>query len=173
MFGPTVWVAGVGCAAAVMFAAHSARDGRGEAVGLACLTLVNWALFVLAYTDYSPSWALQRAGFDVSSVHLWMLADAICGSAAAMLAFRHWWGFALWGVALAKIGFHAGMDAQLYDPGFYVDVLLNAGLLVQLAIFFAIGGGGVASLLRNITRRLRNIRHSRAAASQKTRAGPR
>ena len=132
---------------AIICAAHTPRDGRWEAVSLACLLLVNWALFILAYTDFSPSWALERTGVDISSPRLWMLADAICGSAAITVAYRFWWGRALWCVSMVQIGFHAGMDAKIFDPVFYTDVLLNGALLVQLAIFFVMGGPGVGNAL--------------------------
>jgi len=153
-FGVTTWVAGLACAGAVIFAAHAPKDGRWEAVSLACLLLINWALFVLAYTDWSPKLALANLGIETSSIHLWTLADAIGGCAAMAIGYQFWWGRLLWAVSLLQMVFHAGIDMAILDPVVYVDYLLNGALLVQLAIFFRIGGGSIG---RNLHRGLDSL----------------
>lgn len=166
------WLAiffGLGCVAAIVAAAHSPRDGRWQAVSLSCLLIVNWALFVLAYTDWSPKWALEHAGIETSSVHLWMIADTVCGCAAILSAYRFWWGKALFSIAIVQMCFHSAVDSNLLDPAVYTDVLLNAALLSQLAVFFVIGGPGLGDHLRHRIARLRISGRFSASGSASTR----
>lgn len=156
---------GLGCVVAIICAAHSPKDGRREAVALSSLLIVNWALFILAYTEWSPKMALDRIGIYTSSIQLWMIADSIIG-AMATIAYRFWWGRALWAVCVVQILLHIGMEMKLFDPVVYTDDLLNAMLLVQLAIFFVIGGAGArdrASYLYRRTARLFMGRGQKAA----------
>lgn len=167
---PLLWLTGLGCVGTVICAAHSPHEGRWEAVSLACLLLINFILYQLAYTDWSPKWALEHWGVNTTSVQLWMLADAIGGCAAIAIAHRFWWGWALWAIAILQICFHAGMDLNLFPAAFYTDVLLNLALLFQLAIFFVIGGRGLGDVLLRGVNRLRLFRGSaRSSYPQRSR----
>lgn len=151
------WFFLVGCVGAVICAAHSAKDGRWQAVGLACLILVNLVLFEMSWTDYAPNYALQRIGIETTSIHLWMISDALIGCVSAWVAYEYWWGKGLLLIAFIQMGIHAQMDDGLISGDLYVNWLLKAPLLMQIAIFFTIGArGGLDSVRHRINGLLRH-----------------
>lgn len=121
------------CGAAIWFAAHSPIDQRRDAVTVAGALLANW-LFC-AWTYVAPA-SVQELAPD-----LWAVADMAVGALAVMLAWRHWWGWAIYGLVMAQECFHAargvvGVDAYL--------TALDRLLLAMIACFIVLGGRGVA-----------------------------
>lgn len=163
LYDPLTWFFGIGCVAGIVLAAHSPE--RREATAVASLIAINWALFILAYTEWSPKLALDHIGVHTTSVHLWMLADMVCGCAAIMVSFHAGWARAIWLVAMAQLFFHTAMDAGAVDPVFYTDVLLNFALLCQLAVFFVIGGPDAWDRLHRRFDRLRIFGRAASAAN--------
>jgi hypothetical protein len=137
------------CLCAVFFAAH-ARDNRSGAIGLACVMTAGWALYVSAWTPANPGAALGIANKD-----LWAISDALFGAAAIGLAWAVWWGWAFWMAALTATGAHLAYKFWGHDFEAYSTLLDNL-LRAQIALFFMIGGRGVADRVLRGCRRLRD-----------------
>lgn len=161
-------VNGVACAATFGFAAHVV-SGRREAMILSALLFANWAQYVLSWTPYNPTEILYRAGLPIEGNTLWMLIDAIIGSSSVVIAFRFWWGWALWLSSIAQLFLHAGYKDGLYDFQSYSSCL-DWVLKAQIAVFFLIGGRGVRDRLADLHRFLDERRvHGRRSASSTAR----
>lgn len=132
-------------------AATFIRAGRGEAIALSGLLAGNFVFCALAYTPYAPKYALQAAGLDVTSKDLWMLADALFGTACAF-AFLRWWAWALWGLAALQVAVHITYQWVPFDPDLYSDRLQTL-LHAQLAVFYLAGGPGALDYVRRIIAR--------------------
>lgn len=143
------------CAVAIVFAAH-APDHRSAAVTLAALMTLGWAFYVSAWTDASPAMALAALGLPVTNKDMWSVMDALFGFAAIALAFMTWWGWALWATALTATAMHLSYRYGAGDFDAYSHVL-DKILLAQMAIFYVIGGRGVADRIARVGTRCRRI----------------
>ncbi len=156
------------CLCAVFFAAH-ARVNRGGAISLAVIMTIGWAFYVSAWTPANPGAALKAAGVGITNKDLWAINDALFGAAAIGLAWSVWWGWAFWMAALTATAAHlaykfGGQDFETYST------LLDNILRAQIALFFLIGGRGVADRLLHFRGRSRNARRPSGAAFQRTRS---
>lgn len=155
-FNGALCVAAIGVAAAV-------KRGRVEALVLSGLLLANFLFCNLAYTPYAPKYGLAALGIAVTSKELWMLADTLLAASCALVAFRRWWGWALWAAGAVQIITHLAYSFDLFSPDAYSDIL-QVVLLAQLAVFFMIGGPGVVDLLHSALAHFRSRRRSFAAS---------
>lgn len=148
-------LAALGCAAFV-------RPGRGEALVLAALLNANFYFCALGYTSYAPKHMLEALGVAITTKETWMVADALLG-AAAVIAFRRWWAWALWATTLCQQIIHGGYMFGLFSDVFYTDRLQNV-LHAQIALFFLIGGRGLADFLHRHIARFCGARRTPATA---------
>jgi len=155
MFDPVLFALnGALCLAAFVFAGFVRPGDRAAAMTLAALLGFNFVFCALGYTQYAPKYGLAALGVSVTTKSLWMLADALLGCAAA-LALR-WWGWALWSLALLQMFLHFGYLADWYSDLFYTDRLQDV-LHAQIALFFVMGGPGLAAFLHRAPARLRRF----------------
>lgn len=163
MFEPALFsFNGALCVAAIGFAA-AVKRGRTEALVLAGLLLANFIFCNLAYTPYAPKLGLAAIGIKATSKELWMLADTLLAASCVLVAFKRWWGWALWAAGAVQILIHLLYSFELFSPDAYSD-LLQAVLLAQLAVFFMIGGPGVVDLLHSTLAHFRSRRRTVAAS---------
>lgn len=153
---PLVILYGALCAGAIVSACFYEDGRRPSAIAGAAMLTVNWLQFVLSYTPYTP-WQ------DFAPQDGWAMIDALCGVLILAIAFDRIWGWALWLCALIQIMVHGGYKIGLYDDVFYTDRLDNM-LLVQLAIFYFIGGRGVTNRMHRCIDRLGLSRRAGASA---------
>lgn len=148
------------CVVAIVFAAHASTERRA-AVILARLMFLGWAFYVSAWTPASPAKALAAAGVPINSKDMWSVMDALFGFAAVFLAFRVWWGWALWATALTATAIHLAFQFGMANFEEYSHAL-DKVLLGQIALFFFIGGRGVSDRIIYwcaSRRRLRGVLH--------------
>ncbi len=93
-----------------------------------------------------------------------MLADALFGSAALIVAFRRWWGWALGGTAFFQVFVHLAREDNILSPAAYSEILTIV-LYAQLTLFYTIGGRGIGDFLFSSIDRLRHGGGSSAQAS--------
>lgn len=135
------------CAAAII-AAYCARLPTGEcgcAVAAAWVLAGNWLLFASAwiYAPLSPAFLLYGLGIKVMQQDMWALADLLSLIVVAHRSRHVWWGPLLWSTYLVTLSMHAiawAADLQYLD---YRSVL-DASLLLQIAIILTLGGRGIA-----------------------------
>lgn len=140
------------CAVAALFAANFPPGQRRAALAVWAALFVNWLLCAWTYDPaYSPYALLGLKGTLV-----WMTADALFGSFVILTAFDRAWGWQLWTTAVVQVFVHFphafGMVWSAYLPT--LDLLF----LIQVAIFVAGGGEGVADLLHSGVVRMRGLR---------------
>lgn len=152
------------CLCAIFFAAH-VRENRSGAMALACLMTAGWVLYVSAWSPANPGAALKALGVPIVNKDLWAMSDALFGAAAIGLAWFTWWGWAFWMAALTATGAHLAYKFGADDFEAYSTLLDNI-LRAQIALFFLIGGRGVADRLLSL-RVLRRLRGSAAPAFHK------
>jgi hypothetical protein len=130
------------CAAAFGLAAFAPRGQRLRAMLVAATLNLNWWLCAWTYSTYPPQTAL-----GLSATDLWCIFDMSLGVIAVASGVRHWWGWALWFIAIAQECFHVGRFLFVDETyTFWLDKLL----LAQVAVFFFIGGRGVYNWLLGI-----------------------
>ena len=130
------------CAAACGFAACAPHGQRLGAFFVSLAFNANWWLCAWTYSASPPQTYL-----GMSAVDLWCLFDLAVGVTALVAGVRHWWGWALWFIAIAQECFHTGhflLENQTYT--FWLDKLL----LAQVAVFFLIGGRSVSNWLLGV-----------------------
>lgn len=130
------------CAAACGFAACAPRGQRFGALTVAASLNANWWICAWSYSSSSP-----QAALGITAIDLWCLLDLAVGVTALVAGVRHWWGWALWFIAIGQECFHMGhflLENQMYT--FWLDKLL----LAQVAVFFLIGGRSVSNWLLGV-----------------------
>jgi hypothetical protein len=138
---------GVMCVAALVVATF-AREQRGFAVFAGSVILLNWALFVTPWVcnELSLAHLLKLVGAPATHEDMWALTDLLSMTALVVVGRNIWWSAILWSVYFAMLAMHA--VAYINDLQ-YVEYkgVLNAGLIVQLAVLFVVGGDGCADYL--------------------------
>lgn len=130
------------CAAACGFAVCAPRGQRLAAFVVAVALNANWWICAWTYSASPP-----QAALGISAVDLWCLLDLSVGVSALVAGVRHWWGWALWFLAVGQECFHMGhflLENQTYT--FWLDKLL----LAQVAVFVLIGGRRVSTWLLGV-----------------------
>ena len=146
------------CLTAIVFAMHAPIGQRRVASAAALALVFNWLVCRLPYTG--PGFA------ETHYLELWTAADLIFGLAAIALGFRHWWGWAQLGFAIAQQICH--LTNVVLGASAYLDAL-DGLLRAQIAVFILIGGKGVADRLYRAVDRCRNVFRASYPAFQKHR----
>lgn len=133
------------CVGAIVCGVHFPA-GRWRGVALAVLLLASFFFCALGYTEYKPRYAAEAIGLIVTTKETWLLADTVGGLAAILLAARYWWGWALWGCAVAQVITHGARISFGIDENLYTDAL-QVALWLQLSVFYFVGGRGVLDTL--------------------------
>lgn len=143
---------GLLCVAALVVASCS-REDRRCIVTAASVILANWALFVLpwVYNPLSPAHLLKVIGLPATHEDMWALADLASLLTIAIQGRDTWWAPMIWSAYLATLTMHAVAWATALQ---YVDysAVLDASLIVQLAVIFLMGGSGCADLVSRCRR---------------------
>lgn len=136
---------------------------------MSVLMTAGWAFYVAAWTSADPGASLQAIGLPLTNKDLWSISDAMFGVAAMAFAWSVWWGWAFWLIALVQVAAHIGYKFTGHDFAAYAAVLDNL-LRAQIALFFIIGGRGVADRVLRACRRLRDAGRTAYPAFQRSRA---
>lgn len=138
---------GLLCVAALVVASCS-REDRRCVVTAAGVILANWMLFVLpwVYNPLSPAHLLKVIGLPATHEDMWALADLASLLTICWYGRDLWWTGLLIGPYLAMLATLATGWAEGADYGQYA-LMLDRGLLVQLAVIFWLGGDGVLDRL--------------------------
>jgi hypothetical protein len=156
---------------AVVAAAFAPPKERTAAMMCAAGLLAAWVLHLSSWTTYSPESAVTRLGMPMSHASAW----AMMNTANAMIALAVA-RFTLWGPALFGLLFAACLNDTLYWMGFFqwaqfgavADVIFYA----EGAVFFVIGGPGIAAVVSRALGLGRRRPHSRLAAYREASEAP-
>lgn len=139
---------GLACLTACGFAACAQYDRR-SVVLCAGVLLANWLVCSMPwiYLPFSYEAVTNAIGMRQPQEDGWALADLLGLAATAWVGRRVWWGLFLPALYLGMLAMHviAWSSSLQYQD---YSALLDAALCIQLALIFALGGGGVSTLLR-------------------------
>ncbi|MEH3121159.1 MAG: hypothetical protein PGN16_04130 [Sphingomonas phyllosphaerae] len=135
--------------------ASCARHDRACAVKVACILSVNWLLFNMPWF-YPPASYAYLVGYPARQEDGWALFDLVSLMFAVWACLRVWWAPVIWATYLNMLAMHA--VAYTFSLQ-YVDyaAVLDAGLAVQLAVIFMVGGPGCADRLSACWDRIRFV----------------
>lgn len=138
---------GVACVLA-MWVASCAREERDCILFTAGALAVNWLLFASfwIYAPLSPAFLLYDVGIQVKHEDMWAITDLASLVAVGWRCRNVWWSPILWSVYLVTLTMHViawANDLMYLD----YDEVLDAALIIQLAVIFMLGGGGCADRL--------------------------
>ncbi len=135
---------------------HFAQEERGCVVHAGWVLLINWLLFASPwiYAPASPAFLLADIGLPAEPQDMWAIADLASMIAVAVRCRHVWWGPMLWSVYMVTLCMHAVAWANGLEYLEYKAVL-DASLVMQLAILFMLGGGGCADYLSDLWGRVR------------------
>jgi len=160
-------------AVAIICAAHVPnKEPRGAALIAASILAMNWVVFVLAYsaewlgTDIAPASLINDivGSHSVSHEATWAYADAFAAMSIVLIAFRHWWAYALWALYILQIAQHFSQSIGNGDFGLY-SYGLDLIFVAMVAVFILIGGKGTLNHVSRIigdlsVRGLRSVRYA-------------
>jgi hypothetical protein len=151
---------GVACALAI-WVASCAREERDCVLFTAGVLAVNWLLFASywIYAPASPAFLLYAMGVQVRHEDTWALVDLASLVAVGWRCRNVWWSPILWSVYLVTLTMHViarANDLMYLD----YDEVLDAALIIQLAVIFMLGGGGCADRLSDCWRGVRGMGRS-------------
>jgi len=146
---------GLLCAVALVVAAHAYEERRFAKLCAAVIT-ANWLLFAMPwiYNPLSPAHILKVWGLPATHEDMWALADLLSLIVVVWAGRAVWWSPMIWTVYLATLSMHA----LAWLNGFqYVEyeTVLDACLVVQIAVLFVVGGDGIADRLSGLRDRFR------------------
>ena len=146
---------GLLCAVALVVAAH-AREQRRYAMLSAIVIAANWLLFAMpwVYHPLSPAHLLKVWGLPTSHEDMWALTDLLSLIIVAWAGRSVWWSPMLWSVYLATLAMHAVAWANGLQYVEY-ETVLDACLVVQIAVLFVVGGDECADRMSGLRNRLR------------------
>lgn len=141
---------GLMCAVALVVAACSREDRRIATVA-ALVVLVNWLLFAMPWIDNDLSLAhlAKMIGMPAKHEDAWALMDLLSLVIVAWVGRSVWWSPMVWTVYLATLAMHAVAWANGLQYEEYATVL-DACLVVQIAVLFVVGGDGCAAYLSDV-----------------------
>lgn len=157
---------------AALVAAHFAREERTAVVRIGWVVAVNWLLFASywIYAPASPAYIIYNAGMaygveiPVTLADTWAAVDLISFVLVVFIGRNLWWSAMFWSIYLCMLTMHAVAyinDLQYLE---YRNVL-DAGLIIQLALLFVLGGDGLADYLSRCRDRIRLLGGSTCASS--------
>lgn len=122
-----------------------------------CLALASWVLFgnwllfsmPWIYAPASPAFIAYAWGLEVSNKDMWAFADLVSLVLVAIKCRHAWWSPLLWIPYLITLTMHSIAWCNGLE---YIDyrAVLDASLVVQLAVIFTLGGGGCADRLSDL-----------------------
>lgn len=129
---------------AIAVAACSRHD-RPCAVKVAGILAINWLLFSLPWI-YAPASYAFLVGIPARQEDGWALFDLLSMMSVIVVCWRVWWAPVIWSIYLVMLSMHAVAWANGLE---YIDyaAVLDAGVAVQLAVIFMVGGPGCADRL--------------------------
>ena len=138
---------GLLCAAALVVAAY-AREDRRCVMTVAGIVATNWVLFAMPwiYNPASPAHLMKVIGFPALHQDMWSIADLASIILLAVCARHLWWSHIIAAAYLITLGMLAVATHKQLDYDQYAMVM-DAALVVQLAVIFMLGGGGFADRL--------------------------
>lgn len=146
---------GLLCAAALVAAAHAREDRRCVLIA-AGIIAGNWLLFAMPwiYNPLSLAHMLKVVGFPARHEDIWALVDVLSLALLAHYCRHLWWSATIAAAYLGTlvtlwVGGEIGLDYDQYEH------ILDAALVMQLAVVLTLGGGGIADLLSDCGRRAR------------------
>jgi hypothetical protein len=135
------------CVAAICVA-YCAKEERDCVTFTAWALAANWVLFVTPwiYAPVSPAFLAYDLGFPARTEDAWAAMDLICLVAVGWKTRDLWWSPYLWGAYLIVLAMHAvaRFNGLIYED---YEAVLDAALVIQLAVIFSLGGGGCADRL--------------------------
>lgn len=144
---------GIMCAVAiaVAYAARLATEERDCAVFAAWVLLGNWLAFSMPwiYAPASPAFIASSLGIYMPNIDMWALADLASLVAVSVRCRNAWWSPLLWVPYLITLTMHTIAWCNQLE---YIDyrAVLDASLVMQLAVIFTLGGGGCADRLSDL-----------------------
>lgn len=144
---------GMACVAAVAvaYAARLATEERECVVFAAWVLLGNWLTFSMPwiYAPASPAFIVYSFGLHVRNIDMWAFADLACLALVAIKCHRAWWSPLLWIPYLITLTMHSIAWCNGLE---YIDyrAVLDASLVMQLAVIFTLGGGGCADRMSDL-----------------------
>ncbi len=161
-----VAISAVACVTAIAVAYH-AREDRDLTIMVALIIAVNWLLFAMPwiYAPASIAFIAYDFGLPARQEDGWATVDMISLMIVAWRARDAWWSPLIWSIYLVMLAMHAIAWANGLQ---YVEYkyVLNAALIIQLAVIFMLGGGGCADRLLSIRADLRRMVRASLARSQ-------
>lgn len=138
--------------------AGCARHDRACAVKVASIIAANWLACSMPWIDRDLSYsAIMHAwGLPAKQTDGFALFDMLALMGATRVCWRAWWAPVIWSIYLIGLTMHAlAWSAGLQ----YVDyaAVLDAGLAVQLAVIFMVGGPGCADRVSDCWVRVRAV----------------
>lgn len=161
-----VVISGVSCVTAIAVAC-CAREDRDLAIMVAMVISANWLLFAMPWI-YAPA-SLAFIAFDLGiparQEDGWAAVDLISLMIVGWQGRDAWWSPIIWSIYLVTLAMHAIAWANELQ---YVEYkyVLNAALIIQLAVIFMLGGGGCADRLLSVRADLRRMVRASLARSQ-------
>lgn len=144
---------GIMCAAAVAVAhmARLATEERDCVVFAAWVLLGNWLLFSTPWihAPLAPAFIAYELGIPASNSDMWAFADLASLLAVLIRCRNAWWSPLLWVPYLITLTMHSIAWCNGLE---YIDyrAVLDASLVMQLAVIFTLGGGGCADRLSDL-----------------------
>lgn len=134
---------GVMCTAALVVAVFSKVD-RPCLVKIAAVLWLNWFCFSMPwiYAPASFEFVMHNLGLPGKQEHGWAINDMLSVIVCVTVCWRVWWAPLVWSPFLVNLS----MLAVATTTGLrYTDYhfVLDASLVVQIAVIFSLGGGGV------------------------------
>jgi len=148
---------GLLCVAALVVAAHS-REDHAFAKVAGWTVLGNWALFVMpwVYNPLSIAHLLKIAGLPVVHEDAWALTDLASIFIIGYAGRYVWWSPIIWSLHMSMLAMLSVAWANSLEYIQY-SAVLDACLIVQLAVLFLVGGEGCADRLSDCWRDIRRM----------------
>lgn len=144
---------GVACVAAVAvaYAARLTTEERDCVVFAAWVLSGNWLAFAMpwVYAPASPAFIVSSLWIYVHNSDMWAFADLASLLLVAIKCRHAWWSPLLWVPYLITLTMHSIAWCNGLE---YIDyrAVLDASLVMQLAVIFTLGGGGCADRLSDL-----------------------
>lgn len=148
---------GILCALSIAVAACARRD-RSCATKVAGIIAANWLACSMPWIDRDLSYSaiVHAWGLPGKQTDGFALFDLLAMAAAIQVCWRVWWAPVIWSVYLIDLTMHALAWSAGLQHVDYASVL-DAGLAVQLAVIFMVGGPGCADRLSDCWVRVRSM----------------
>jgi hypothetical protein len=161
-----VAISGMACVIAIAVACY-AREDRDLTILVALAVAANWLLFAMPwiYAPASLAFIAYDFGIPARQEDGWAVIDLLSLMIVAWRGRDAWWSPIIWSSYLVTLAMHAIAWANGLQ---YVEYkyVLNAALIIQLAVIFMLGGGGCADRLLSVRADLRRMVRASFARAQ-------